>query len=49
MAKMTVLRENVNTHIEEEESEIFQKLGQLPQDTLRDMSQAWRSRKAAVT
>lgn len=49
MAKMNVLRENVNTHIEEEESEIFQKLGQLPQDTLRDMSQAWRSRKAAVT
>ncbi len=48
-AKMMVLRENVTTHIEEEESQVFQKLSELPEDTLRDMSQAWRSRKAAVT
>jgi hemerythrin-like domain-containing protein len=44
-AKMTVMQENVQHHIREEESEIFELIGQLPQDTLAGMAREWKQQK----
>jgi hemerythrin-like domain-containing protein len=44
-AKMTVMEESVKHHIQEEESEMFKLISQLPDETLRDMAEAWKSQR----
>ena len=44
-AKMTVMEENVKHHIQEEESQMFKLISQLPDDTLSEMAEAWKSQK----
>jgi hemerythrin-like domain-containing protein len=44
-AKMTVMEENVKHHIQEEESEMFSLLNQLPDDTLEKMAEEWQKQK----
>jgi hemerythrin-like domain-containing protein len=44
-AKMSVMEENVKHHIQEEESEMFSLLNQLPNDTLDKMAEEWKKQK----
>jgi hemerythrin-like domain-containing protein len=44
-AKMTVMEESVKHHIQEEESEMFKLISQLPDDTLGKMAEEWKSQK----
>jgi hemerythrin-like domain-containing protein len=44
-AKMAVMEENVKHHIQEEESQMFKLISQLPDDTLGEMAEAWKSQK----
>jgi hemerythrin-like domain-containing protein len=44
-AKMTVMEENLKHHIEEEESEMFDLISQLPDDVLRQMAREWKKQK----
>jgi translation elongation factor P/translation initiation factor 5A len=44
-AKMTVMEENVKHHIQEEESQMFKLISQLPDDTLSELAEAWKSQK----
>jgi hemerythrin-like domain-containing protein len=44
-AKMTVMAENVKHHIQEEESQMFKLISQLPDNTLSEMAEAWKSQK----
>jgi hemerythrin-like domain-containing protein len=44
-AKMAVMEENVKHHIQEEETEMFKLISQLPDDTLGEMAEAWKSQK----
>jgi hemerythrin-like domain-containing protein len=44
-AKMAVMEENVKHHIQEEESQMFELISQLPDDTLSEMTEAWKSQK----
>lgn len=44
-AKMTVMEESVKQHIQEEESEVFNLISQLPDDTLRKMAEEWKQQK----
>jgi hemerythrin-like domain-containing protein len=44
-AKMAVMEENVKHHIQEEESQMFKLISQLPDDTLSEMAEAWKSQK----
>lgn len=44
-AKMTVMQESVKHHIQEEESEIFNLISQLPDETLNQMAQEWKQQK----
>jgi hypothetical protein len=47
-AKMLVLRTNVEHHIKEEESEIFDQLRELPSTKLTQAAKAWKAQKEAV-
>jgi hypothetical protein len=47
-AKMMVLRETVEMHIEEEENEIFDELGDLPEAKLDQAAEMWKSQKASM-
>jgi hemerythrin-like domain-containing protein len=44
-AKMAVMEENVKHHIQEEESQMFKLISQLPDDTLGELAEAWKSQK----
>jgi hemerythrin-like domain-containing protein len=44
-ARMTVMQTSVEHHIQEEESEIFELLGQLSPDDLERMAQEWKQQK----
>ena len=44
-AKMTVMEENVNHHIQEEESEVFDRLRRLSAETLEKMAEDWIKQK----
>jgi hypothetical protein len=44
-AKMMVLRENVEHHIQEEEKEMFKKIKKVEKSRLDRMAEQWRSRK----
>jgi hemerythrin-like domain-containing protein len=44
-AKMSVMEESVKHHIQEEESEMFELISQLPEDTLGRMAEEWKSQK----
>jgi hemerythrin-like domain-containing protein len=44
-AKVTVMEENVKHHIQEEESQMFDLLSQLPEDTLDKMAEEWKKQK----
>jgi hemerythrin-like domain-containing protein len=44
-AKMTVMEENVKHHIQEEESQMFKLISQLPHDTLGEMAEEWKKQK----
>jgi hemerythrin-like domain-containing protein len=46
-AKMLVLRENVEHHIREEESEMFKQIRKLPKDELDQAARAWQAAKGA--
>jgi hemerythrin-like domain-containing protein len=42
---MTVMEENVKHHIQEEESQMFKLISQLPDDTLSEMAEEWKRQK----
>lgn len=44
-AKMTVMEENVKHHVQEEESEMFDRLSELPDETLQKMAEEWTKQK----
>jgi hemerythrin-like domain-containing protein len=44
-AKMAVMEENVKHHIQEEESQMFKLISQLPDDTLGGVAEVWKSQK----
>jgi hemerythrin-like domain-containing protein len=44
-AKMTVMEESVKHHIQEEESEMFKLISQLPDATLGKMAEEWKRQK----
>ena len=44
-AKMAVMEESVKHHIQEEESQMFKLISQLPDDTLSEMAEAWKMQK----
>jgi hemerythrin-like domain-containing protein len=44
-AKMTVMEESVKHHIQEEESQMFKLITQLPDDTLDKMAEEWKRQK----
>jgi hemerythrin-like domain-containing protein len=44
-AKMAVMEESVKHHIQEEESQMFKLITQLPDDTLDKMAEEWKSQK----
>lgn len=44
-AKMTVMEESVKHHIQEEESEMFKLISQLPDDILEKMAEEWKGQK----
>ena len=44
-AKMSVMEESVKHHIQEEESQMFKLITQLPDDTLDKMAEEWKSQK----
>jgi hemerythrin-like domain-containing protein len=44
-AKMAVMEENVKHHIQEEESQMFKLITQLPDDTLDKMAEEWKRQK----
>src|SRR5918999_3192681 len=44
-AKMSVMEESVKHHIQEEESQMFKLISQLPEDTLGKMAEEWKSQK----
>jgi hemerythrin superfamily protein len=48
-AKMQVLQENVEHHIEEEESSMFDEIRDLSETVLDEMAEAWESQKMART
>ena len=44
-AKMAVMEENVKHHIQEEESQMFKLISQLPDDTLEELAEVWKMQK----
>jgi hemerythrin-like domain-containing protein len=44
-AKMSVMEESVKHHIQEEESQMFKLITQLPDDTLDKMAEEWKRQK----
>jgi hemerythrin-like domain-containing protein len=44
-AKMSVMEEGVKHHIQEEESQMFKLITQLPDDTLDKMAEEWKRQK----
>jgi hemerythrin superfamily protein len=48
MAKMIVMKENVEHHIKEEEKEVFKALRKLPKDVLSELGDTWQSQKKAM-
>ena len=48
MAKMIVMKENVEHHIKDEEDGIFDALQELPEDILTELGETWQSQKMAM-
>ncbi|MBM3924881.1 MAG: hemerythrin domain-containing protein [SAR202 cluster bacterium] len=48
IAKAVVMKENLEHHIEEEESEVFEALQKLPEDILSELGDTWQSQKKAM-
>jgi hemerythrin superfamily protein len=44
-AKMAVMEESVKHHIQEEESQMFKLISQLPEDTLEELAEVWKMQK----
>ncbi len=44
-AKMTVMEESAKHYIQEEESQMFKLISQLPDETLSEMAEEWKSQK----
>ncbi len=44
-ARMKVLKDDVEHHMGEEETESFEKIGKLPRETLSKLARDWKSRK----
>jgi hemerythrin-like domain-containing protein len=44
-AKMAVMEESVKHHIQEEESQMFKLISQLPDDTLEELAEVWKMQK----
>ena len=44
-AKMAVMEESVKHHIQEEESQMFKLISQLPEDTLDELAEVWKMQK----
>src|SRR5688572_8896277 len=44
-AKMAVMEESVKHHIQEEESQMFKLISQLPDDTLEELAKVWKMQK----
>jgi hypothetical protein len=44
-AKMAVMEESVKHHTQEEESQMFKLISQLPEDTLDELAEVWKMQK----